>query len=547
MSWLSLIQYLDDIYHHSTYVGKTWLAVFIICRIVLFTNHAVPIYQNEQGEFTCDTDQPGCVENCYDTLFPVPFQHFWGFQNIVVVFPSILYLIYVVTKTTRKERADVRNQRTVAGAPRDEERQDIRKCIKKDGLMPCYVAQLLMRSILEVVFTALQLYRYGVTVLNSYKCSASACGYEVDCFVTLYELKTYVLYYTYAVSCLGLAIDIWEMIYLCIGTRRRQPFNDVPLVEEANQKVSVTMSWGLLTRLLDEIYHHSTFVGKVWLTVLIIFRIVLIVVGGEPIYNDEQSTFSCDSTRPSCVNKCYDDFAPLSHVRFSVFQVILVTMPSVTYLVYALNRIPVEEQANDETIDMAESENGVKGGDATKADAKVRHDGRHCIKKDGLMPSYVAQLLVRAILEVAFLITQYYLYGLTVPELYMCSSVPCHRPVRCYVSRSAEKTTFLIIMYCVSFLCLAINIWEMCYLSIFHWSKTTGRGRPSDDGPLGRVSKREGNNSSSSPPPEYNVIIEALTERTRPPGRILPSTENKKACRQNSVNAALEERLSRRR
>lgn len=81
------------------------------------------------------------------------------------------------------------------------------------------------------------------------------------------------------------------------------------------------MSWSFLTRLLDEISNHSTFVGKIWLTVLIIFRIVLTAVGGETIYYDEQSKFICNTQQPGCENVCYDAFAPLSHVRFWIFQV----------------------------------------------------------------------------------------------------------------------------------------------------------------------------------------------------------------------------------
>lgn len=83
------------------------------------------------------------------------------------------------------------------------------------------------------------------------------------------------------------------------------------------------MSWSFLTRLLDEISNHSTFVGKIWLTVLIVFRIVLTAVGGESIYYDEQSKFVCNTQQPGCENVCYDAFAPLSHVRFWIFQVSL--------------------------------------------------------------------------------------------------------------------------------------------------------------------------------------------------------------------------------
>ncbi|TTL57239.1 Gap junction gamma-1 protein [Bagarius yarrelli] len=102
---------------------------------------------------------------------------------------------------------------------------------------------------------------------------------------------------------------------------------------------SDVMSWSFLTRLLEEIQNHSTPVGKLWLTTLVVFRIVLTAVGGESIYYDEQSKFVCNSGQPGCENVCYDSFAPLSHVRFWVFQIIFSAMPSLLYMGYAANKI----------------------------------------------------------------------------------------------------------------------------------------------------------------------------------------------------------------
>lgn len=99
------------------------------------------------------------------------------------------------------------------------------------------------------------------------------------------------------------------------------------------------MSWSFLMRLLVELSNHSTFVGKLWLTLLIVFRIVLTVVGAETIYKDEESEFICNTTQPSCKNVCYDAFAPLSHVRFWVFQTIMITTPSILYLAFAMHKI----------------------------------------------------------------------------------------------------------------------------------------------------------------------------------------------------------------
>ncbi|KAM4711041.1 gap junction gamma-1 protein-like isoform 1-T3 [Anableps anableps] len=254
------------------------------------------------------------------------------------------------------------------------------------------------------------------------------------------------------------------------------------------------MSWSFLTRLLDEISNHSTFVGKIWLTVLIIFRIVLTAVGGETIYYDEQSKFVCNTQQPGCENVCYDAFAPLSHVRFWIFQVIMITTPTIMYLGFAMHKIarmddteyrPIQnkkkrmpivsrgavrdyEEAEDngeedpmiaEEIEPDKLEKKEKG-------AETKHDGRRRILRDGLMKVYVCQLLWRSAFEVAFLFGQYFLYGFEVIPSYICTRSPCPHTVDCFVSRPTEKTIFLLVMYVVSFLCLFLTVLEILHLGV---------------------------------------------------------------------------------
>ncbi|KAK1165523.1 gap junction gamma-1 protein-like [Acipenser oxyrinchus oxyrinchus] len=254
------------------------------------------------------------------------------------------------------------------------------------------------------------------------------------------------------------------------------------------------MSWSFLTRLLEEIHNHSTFVGKIWFTILIIFRIVLTAVGGESIYYDEQSKFICNTQQPGCENVCYDAFAPLSHVRFWIFQVILICTPSIMYLGFAMHKIArsADEDYNprskkrmpviqrgasrdyEEAEDNGEEDPMIFEDIEPEKEEKVekekqkqkQHDGRRRIKQDGLMKVYVLQLLTRSIFEVAFLFGQYILYGFEVMPSYVCSRSPCPHTVDCFVSRPTEKTIFLLIMYVVSALCLVMDILEMFHLGI---------------------------------------------------------------------------------
>ena len=41
--------------------------------------------------------------------------------------------------------------------------------------------------------------------------------------------------------------------------------------------------WGFLASLLDKVQSHSTVIGKVWLTVLFIFRIMVLGAGAEKV------------------------------------------------------------------------------------------------------------------------------------------------------------------------------------------------------------------------------------------------------------------------
>ncbi|KAM9837469.1 gap junction gamma-1 protein-like [Aulostomus maculatus] len=360
------------------------------------------------------------------------------------------------------------------------------------------------------------------------------------------------------------------------------------------------MSWSFLTRLLEEIHNHSTFVGKIWLTVLIVFRIVLTAVGGESIYYDEQSKFVCNTGQPGCENICYDSFAPLSHVRFWVFQIILVATPSLMYLGYAVNKIAradeqagsgavsrrkskklyltgrqqhrgIEEAEDDQEEDpmiyeMAEerSDGGTAakgGGDDGQAKVKVRHDGCQRIKEDGLIRIYILQLLVRSVLEVAFLCGQYALYGFAVPAIYICSTQPCPHSVDCFVSRPTEKTIFLLIMYTVSLLCLVLNIWEMLHLGIgticdmvrsrrakCSREELFGLSRGSGtllEGGLSDYRSYPCSWNAPSAPPGYNIAIKPLLASTGSRNQTLPITDltnTKMACQQNHVNIAEEER-----
>uniref|UniRef100_UPI0037E88974 gap junction delta-2 protein-like n=1 Tax=Semicossyphus pulcher TaxID=241346 RepID=UPI0037E88974 len=255
--------------------------------------------------------------------------------------------------------------------------------------------------------------------------------------------------------------------------------------------------WSILGRFLTEVQNHSTVIGKIWLTMLLIFRILLVALVGDAVYSDEQSKFTCNTLQPGCNNVCYDTFAPVSHLRFWVFQIVLVSTPSIFYIVYVLQKITKNAELEVKNVEVVprpspslERDKDIDGDRETTMEAgshctcnnegwssqeeceersKVEEEMKEVEKDPTLLSSqvlliYIIHVLLRSIMEILFLVGQYYLFGFEVPHLFRCETYPCPNRTDCFVSRATEKTIFLNFMFSVSLGCFILNIVELHYL-----------------------------------------------------------------------------------
>ncbi|XP_053896293.1 gap junction alpha-3 protein-like [Malaclemys terrapin pileata] len=217
--------------------------------------------------------------------------------------------------------------------------------------------------------------------------------------------------------------------------------------------------WNLLGRLLESAQEHSTVVGKVWLTVLFIFRILVLGAAAEKVWGDEQSGFSCDTKQPGCQNVCYDETFPISHIRFWVLQIIFVSTPSLVYLGHILHlvRMAEKEQQREETWG-AQQEPMVQHKPSIKdVHGKIRLRG-------AILRTYICNIVFKMLFEVSFIVGQYALYGFELKPLYTCNRWPCPNTVNCYIARPTEKTIFILFMTGVACLSLLLNLIEMYHL-----------------------------------------------------------------------------------
>ncbi|XP_032398255.1 gap junction Cx32.2 protein [Etheostoma spectabile] len=218
--------------------------------------------------------------------------------------------------------------------------------------------------------------------------------------------------------------------------------------------------WSYMSSLLDKVQSHSTVVGKIWMTVLFLFRIFVLGAAADKVWGDEVSEFHCDTSEPGCEHGCYNWMFPISYIHYWVLQITFVSTPTLVYLGHAVHIIHKEKRMMEKLQD---STNGT-------VLRKARYtDDRGKVKITGILfCTYMTQLIFKIILEVGFCVGQFYIFGTVfmVPYFHCTISPPCARysGAQCYISRPTEKTIFVFFMLVVSGISVILNIMEMIYL-----------------------------------------------------------------------------------
>ncbi|KAL2770062.1 gap junction alpha-3 protein [Daubentonia madagascariensis] len=226
--------------------------------------------------------------------------------------------------------------------------------------------------------------------------------------------------------------------------------------------------WSFLGRLLENAQEHSTVIGKVWLTVLFIFRILVLGAAAEEVWGDEQSDFTCNTQQPGCENVCYDRAFPISHIRFWALQIIFVSTPTLIYLGHVLHIVRMEEKKKEREEELLKRDNLQQGAASPKDKPPVRDDRGKVRIAGALLRTYVFNIIFKTLFEVGFIAGQYFLYGFELKPLYRCDRWPCPNTVDCFISRPTEKTIFIIFMLVVACASLLLNMLEIYHLG---WKK----------------------------------------------------------------------------
>ncbi|XP_060059530.1 gap junction delta-3 protein [Erinaceus europaeus] len=233
--------------------------------------------------------------------------------------------------------------------------------------------------------------------------------------------------------------------------------------------------WAFLGSLLDAVQLQSPLVGRLWLVVMLIFRILVLATVGGAVFEDEQEEFVCNTLQPGCRQTCYDRAFPVSHYRFWLFHILLLSAPPVLFAIYSMHR--------------ASKEPGAEAEVAARA-AQGRARGRRC---------YLLSVALRLLAEAAFLAGQALLYGFRVAPHFACTAPPCPHTVDCFVSRPTEKTVFVLFYFAVGLLSALLSVAELTHLLCKGRPAAARRQTPERDNRRNRA--REEAETLLPPPP----------------------------------------------
>ncbi|XP_066483635.1 gap junction delta-4 protein [Tiliqua scincoides] len=214
--------------------------------------------------------------------------------------------------------------------------------------------------------------------------------------------------------------------------------------------------WDLIGFFIITLNYNVTIIGKIWLTLVILLRLIVIFLAAYPLYQDEQERFICNTLQPGCSNVCYDLFAPVSHFRFWLVQTMSVLLPYTVFGVYILHHVARKAVKSHslpyrryKEIKDATGYKVPKKPSKGTVKKKVTYESNDLDVPD-FSGAYTVQLLLRVLIEASFGVGHYYLFGFFVPRRFSCYQSPCTSIVDCYISRPTEKTIMMLFIWGLS-------------------------------------------------------------------------------------------------
>ncbi|KAG7253875.1 hypothetical protein CRUP_000824 [Coryphaenoides rupestris] len=216
-------------------------------------------------------------------------------------------------------------------------------------------------------------------------------------------------------------------------------------------------------------------IPMILLTVVVIFRILIVAIVGEKVYEDEQIMFICNTMQPAATRPATTRPSPSPTSATGSSRSSWCARPA-----SASSPTRCTSRPSSASVATPSCTRTWRGTAATRA---KQRDRRYSFLYPILERDYggVGSIggggggggMGRKLRNINGILVQhggdsYFLYGFSVPGIFECDRYPCLKEVECYVSRPTEKTVFLVFMFAVSGLCVVLNLAELNHLG---WRK----------------------------------------------------------------------------
>lgn len=284
--WGTLEGIVKRALHYSTPLGMIWFFILFTFRAFIVTVVGGAVYGDEsvsffeylelyfwtnlkhQGNFKCDTNQPGCQNVCFNRFSPISHMRFWAFQMMFVMLPSIIFMTYAQFQTDQIRTAENTMNKLIDEGKQDEsvyssteytkiakkqkklgiDKKKIKTNITTDGVSEVvwtpkirmiYILHLIAKFAIECVFFYLsyllqiqQSKKSGIAgfwVPEKYECTHggteenSACSQNplIPCWVSRPWEKTIFMLYMTIVTAVSIAICLAEFVYVLTRTAKK--------------------------------------------------------------------------------------------------------------------------------------------------------------------------------------------------------------------------------------------------------------------------------------------------------------------------------------
>nr|XP_018670894.2 uncharacterized protein LOC100184800 [Ciona intestinalis] len=541
MSWHFLERWVEKANQHSTLVGKFWITFLIVCRMVIVASVGDRVYNDEQSEFKCNTQQPGCTNVCFNSFSPISHLRFWSFQILFVATPSVMFVVYSAHKTKLKKTSskkarisndedDDKSEKHVSGQKNENIDGSISQLHSGNKNMKQFEPDLPVKeSSKEKIsfgnrirgnlrkernnskwyprdgdkdpqaFPRSTMIRLGKQLSDSERTKS----WEEE--TTHRPQKRYSRNSRRGISSSNTS-GVGTFDYRSKrgnDTRNQNNNNNLngtptfawrqPTQNTQNQQNNEPGPQVATAPTIDE--GRPAQPTKRGLTDLIMW----VPSNCDDEYQQNDGNISAENAftetealhnngQPTAENIPYKHY--VNEYSGHIFPSAPPQYPGIAFdsnskpwisasrVSLAMDTIPLKNEKSKKVSDFRDEK--FKPTNPLAMKAHIPAFAQH-------FRWYLANVFVRLCIEVGFLVLQVLLFGFYVPEMYKCERRPCPNTVDCFISRPMEKTIFLWFMFLYSCICVALNLVEFVYLVYAYIKKRAQKrlsSRPKKDVPF---------------------------------------------------------------